>query len=178
MSVLRRTLVTASVIVIAGMTCTAAAFATDAAEVQADKNCSDFATWREAQDELQKDPSDPHGLDRDSDSIACESLPGAPKDNVPTTSAPPVTTTEPPATTEPPVTTEPPPATPAFADKDCADFATKAEAQAALDADRSDPHRLDADNDGLACESQFGRGSSAQQVRVHPVGGVATGGGL
>ncbi|MCE3551274.1 excalibur calcium-binding domain-containing protein [Pseudonocardia sp. RS11V-5] len=42
------------------------------------------------------------------------------------------------------------------ADRDCPDFATQAEAQAALDADPSDPERLDADNDGIACESQFG----------------------
>lgn len=38
------------------------------------------------------------------------------------------------------------------ADLDCADFAP-GEAQAALDADPSDPHNLDADGDGLACEA-------------------------
>lgn len=39
-------------------------------------------------------------------------------------------------------------------DKDCSDFATQAEAQAVLDADSSDPHRLDGrDDDGTACES-------------------------
>ncbi|MFC4005103.1 excalibur calcium-binding domain-containing protein [Prauserella oleivorans] len=37
-------------------------------------------------------------------------------------------------------------------DLDCADFGSQAEAQATLDADPSDPHRLDADNDGIACE--------------------------
>ena len=36
-------------------------------------------------------------------------------------------------------------------DLDCADFATRAEAQAALDRDPSDPNGLDADNDGIAC---------------------------
>ncbi len=35
---------------------------------------------------------------------------------------------------------------------DCADFATQAEAQAALAADPSDPNHLDADGDGVACE--------------------------
>ncbi|WP_245788147.1 excalibur calcium-binding domain-containing protein [Amycolatopsis marina] len=76
------------------------------------------------------------------------------------------------------MTSDAPPAEPVFTDKNCADFATKEEAQAVLDADRSDPHRLDGDSDGLACETRFGGGQAGQQVRVHPVGGVATGGGL
>lgn len=37
-------------------------------------------------------------------------------------------------------------------DLDCPDFATQAQAQAVFDQDPSDPHRLDADNDGIACE--------------------------
>jgi hypothetical protein len=37
-------------------------------------------------------------------------------------------------------------------DLDCADFATQQEAQAELERDPSDPHNLDADNDGIACE--------------------------
>lgn len=43
-----------------------------------DKDCSDFATQEEAQRfyESQGGPAkDPHGLDRDKDGIACESLP-------------------------------------------------------------------------------------------------------
>ena len=36
---------------------------------------------------------------------------------------------------------------------DCADFATQEEAQAEYDQDTSDPYRLDADNDGKACET-------------------------
>ncbi|MFI6585950.1 excalibur calcium-binding protein [Embleya sp. NPDC050493] len=39
-------------------------------------------------------------------------------------------------------------------DRDCADFATRELAQAAFDLDPSDPERLDADNDGLACEDR------------------------
>lgn len=42
------------------------------------------------------------------------------------------------------------------ADKDCSDFATQAEAQAFFIANggpTSDPHRLDSEGDGLACES-------------------------
>jgi excalibur calcium-binding domain-containing protein len=39
------------------------------------------------------------------------------------------------------------------ADRDCSDFSTQQEAQAVLNQDPSDPNRLDADNDGVACES-------------------------
>lgn len=40
------------------------------------------------------------------------------------------------------------------ADKDCDDFKFQEDAQAVLDANKSDPNRLDGnDNDGLACES-------------------------
>jgi hypothetical protein len=59
-------------------------------------------------------------------------------------------------------------------DKDCADFASQADAQAALDADLSDPDNLDADTDGIACEQHFG--APGQQVEVYPTGGVDTGG--
>jgi hypothetical protein len=46
-------------------------------------------------------------------------------------------------------------ASPAFAqaDLDCADFTNQEEAQAVFDQDPSDPNNLDADNDGIACES-------------------------
>jgi hypothetical protein len=60
-------------------------------------------------------------------------------------------------------------------DRDCADFVSQADAQAALDADLSDPDHLDADVDGIACEDHFG--NAGQQVQVHPSGGVDTGGG-
>ena len=43
---------------------------------------------------------------------------------------------------------------------DCADFATQEEAQAALDADESDPNNLDADNDGIACEANNPAGNA------------------
>lgn len=49
------------------------------------------------------------------------------------------------------------------ADLDCADFATQAEAQAELDADPSDPHGLDGDGDGIACESLPGDDDDATQ---------------
>jgi hypothetical protein len=41
----------------------------------------------------------------------------------------------------------------AATDCNCADFDTQAEAQACLNADHSDPFRLDANNDGIACAS-------------------------
>jgi len=37
-------------------------------------------------------------------------------------------------------------------DRDCRDFAFQEDAQAQFNRDRSDPFRLDADNDGIACE--------------------------
>lgn len=45
----------------------------------------------------------------------------------------------------------PPP--PADGDYDCSDFDSHEQAQAVLDQDPSDPYRLDADDDGIACES-------------------------
>jgi micrococcal nuclease len=42
---------------------------------------------------------------------------------------------------------------PVTRDLNCKDFKTQREAQAVLDADPSDPHRLDRDKDGIACES-------------------------
>jgi hypothetical protein len=38
-------------------------------------NCSDFSAQEESQAVYDQDPSDPNGLDRDNDGIACETLP-------------------------------------------------------------------------------------------------------
>jgi Excalibur calcium-binding domain len=69
-------------------------------------------------------------------------------------------------------------ATPASAqdDQNCADFPSQAAAQAHLRQDPSDPDRLDADNDGLACENYQGypEGSARDET---PVGAVSGGGG-
>lgn len=43
--------------------------------VNSDCNCSDFATQADAQAVLDAFEGDPHGLDRDKDGVACESLP-------------------------------------------------------------------------------------------------------
>ncbi|MEM0979056.1 MAG: excalibur calcium-binding domain-containing protein [Cyanobacteria bacterium P01_H01_bin.58] len=42
--------------------------------VNSDCNCSDFSSWSKAQTVLNAFPGDPHGLDRDNDGEACESL--------------------------------------------------------------------------------------------------------
>jgi LPXTG-motif cell wall-anchored protein len=47
-------------------------------------------------------------------------------------------------------------------DLDCSDFDTQREAQAHLTRHPGDPDRLDADNDGFACESLPGGGGDAQ----------------
>ncbi len=80
-------------------------------------------------------------------------------------------------------------------DLDCRDFATQQEAQAVFNADRSDPNRLDGDNDGIACEDNPGGdgtspggdgaandgaandGAGGGQVEQRPSGGVAAGDG-
>jgi len=43
-------------------------------------------------------------------------------------------------------------------DTDCSDYSTQAQAQAVLEADMSDPNGLDADDDGIACETLPGGG--------------------
>ena len=56
----------------------------------------------------------------------------------------------------PPPPTAPPPPCPYPPDRNCGDFSTQAEAQAcfiAAGGPARDPHRLDGDNDGIACES-------------------------
>ena len=64
-------------------------------------------------------------------------------------------------------------------DRDCDDFATQQEAQAAFDNSSGDPYRLDEDNDGRACE-WLPSGSDTTvsgQVRYVPQGGLDTGDG-
>jgi LPXTG-motif cell wall-anchored protein len=51
-----------------------------------DQNCSDFPSQAAAQAHLRADPSDPDGLDGDSDGIACEGNP-APFDRTPVVAA-------------------------------------------------------------------------------------------
>ncbi len=60
---------------------------------------------------------------------------------------------QPSTTTTPRPNARPSTAKPSKHDYDCKDFRTQREAQAVLDADPSDPYRLDRDKDGKACES-------------------------
>ncbi|MEV7093116.1 excalibur calcium-binding domain-containing protein [Amycolatopsis sp. NPDC051045] len=93
-------------------------------------------------------------------------------------------------------------ATPLVGDKNCPDFQYQEDAQAVLDATPGDPNDLDRDKNGIACESLPHRPkqsttatstakkpthsasktatkkpATGSQVKVKPVGGVATGGG-
>lgn len=54
-------------------------FVAPAAPPVEDLDCGDFDTQEEAQEVLDADPSDPHGLDGDGDGVACEHLPSAGK---------------------------------------------------------------------------------------------------
>jgi Excalibur calcium-binding domain len=75
------------------------------------------------------------------------------------------------------------------ADRDCPDFASQSEAQAAFNAVPGDPERLDADNDGIACEdyaypaaststsAPTGTSGTGGQVSTVPAGAVAAGDG-
>ncbi len=73
----------------------------------------------------------------------------------------------------------------AATDRDCPDFASQAEAQAAFDAVPGDPERLDANDNGIACENEDyaaapateTTGSTGSQVSTRPVGAVAAGDG-
>ena len=141
-------------------------------------NCSDFNTWLEAQAFYESEggpASDPHRLDRDGDGVACQSLPGAPGNEsnsnasaqpTPTPTTAPSQTAVPPTPTlaETPVPTLTPatptptaaPASETFQDRNCSDFDTWQEAQAFFESEGgpgSDPHRLDGNGDGIACQS-------------------------
>jgi hypothetical protein len=63
-------------------------------------------------------------------------------------------------------------------DRDCPDFSSRAEAQAAYDADPSDPERLDADDDGEACEDyDYGDSGEPETGTTRVPKRVETGGG-
>ena len=106
-----------------------------------DRSCDDFATWWDAQNfyNAAGGPEiDPHELDGDGDGIACQSLPGAPADAAASGSDE------------------------EFLDRNCSDFDSWQDAQdffVAAGGPDSDPHRLDSNGDGNACESLPGFGS-------------------
>ena len=121
-----------------------------------DLNCDDFATQAEAQAELERDPSDPNGLDANDNGEACEDVfddaggggGGANRqsgqgnrnrDRAPAAE---------------PTPDQPDDSAPTDGTR-CQDFASQSEAQDALDADPALEARLDRDGDGRACEKAF-----------------------
>jgi uncharacterized membrane protein YgcG len=62
-------------------------------------------------------------------------------------------------------------------DLDCGDFPNQQQAQAELDKDRSDPHGLDGDNDGIACEDLPDGGTSDGGSKSSGGNNGTTGGG-
>lgn len=117
-------------------------------------NCEDFATQTRAQRILDRDPSDPNQLDGNNNGEACEEFFEG------TDSAAP---TEPAA----PAPDEPADDDTAQPDRfDCEDFTSPARPQRILERDPSDPHDLDANRDGEACEEFF---ASADEVQDAPL---------
>src|SRR5215213_9666794 len=70
----RRSLVIVAILVFVSSFAVISVYAHKAA-AQDILNCSSFATQEEAQAELDRNPSDPNGLDGDDDGSACEDLP-------------------------------------------------------------------------------------------------------
>lgn len=106
-------------------------------------NCEDYETQAAAQRNLDRNPDDPNGLDGNNDGQACEEFfEGTDGGGAPTPNR------ERPAQEDT--------AQPAPADRfDCADFTSRARPQRILDRFPSDPHGLDANGDGVACEEFF-----------------------
>ena len=163
--------------------------------------CSSYRYQEDAQAAL---TAGGHGnLDGDSDGIACESLPHRGTTTAPVASKPVVSkpaastpaTKHTGTTTTRAVSSSASSTRSAITDLDRGDFTTQAQAQRVLDRDSSDPNRLDADHDGVACESYaYGTTSSSSvrpvadtssatadspvpQVGTVPVGAVAAGDG-
>ncbi len=150
---MRRLLYIATLSLVASLLFAPAALAQTPAEGDL-YDCGDFTYQEDAQAQLL--PGDPYGLDDDDDGMACDTLPsrGAGGD-----------------------------AGGAgggaggggggqAADVDCADV-TFEEAQAILAADPTDPNRLDADNDGIACEVDDGATAPAAQTQYEPTPATA-----
>ncbi|WP_328304911.1 excalibur calcium-binding domain-containing protein [Actinomycetospora sp. NBC_00405] len=164
------------------------------------KNCDDFRYQEDAQAVYDEDTTDPNKLDgKDDDGRACESLPSREAitdvsledDDAPVEPAPSTRHSSTGHTRSAEETSHE--SSTSTRDRDCADFDSQTEAQAVLDDDPSDPERLDADDDGIACES-FGYADEVETVPAavteddsasddhdstpaYPVGGVEAGDG-
>lgn len=125
-----------------------------------DKDCGGFGSQAEAQDffEANGGPgSDEHGLDADGDGQACDTHFGSEGggDAAATVAAS------------------------SIGDKDCGDFGSQAEAQTFFTGNggpASDRHRLDADDDGQACEDHFG-GDNASRAEARMINAGTPGAG-
>jgi Excalibur calcium-binding domain len=145
-----------------------------------DLDCADFANQEDAQAVLERDPSDPNGLDADNDGIACEELAGggggggdgeldcadfatqqeaqAELDRDPSDPNNLDADADGVACETNPYGTGGGGGEGGGGDLDCADFTTQRAAQREFAKDRTDPNNLDADNDGRACEELIGEG--------------------
>ena len=109
-----------------------------------DWDCVDFVTWREAQTFflMEGGPADdPHRLDTNGDGVACESLVESPLDGIANAGDTIRTSTE---------------QEDAFVDRNCGDFISWQHAQDFFLAEGGpddDPHRIDGNGNGVACES-------------------------
>lgn len=116
-----------------------------------DKNCEDFSSQPEAQAHLDGQVGDLDGLDDDNDGMACDTYNyGSTGTGASDASGPSVTVAAASDDDSASVTVGA-----SADDKDCADFATQAEAQTFFTSNggpATDSHRLDADDDGIACE--------------------------
>jgi hypothetical protein len=110
-------------------------------------DCASFGSQESAQTELERDPSDPSNLDGDDDGEACEIYDYGNGGGGGGDDG----------------------------ELDCADFATQEEAQAEFDKDTSDPNRLDADNDGKACEELPSDGEDGPPIDPDPEGTTPAG---
>ena len=136
------------------------------------RGCADFAAWWEAQNfylDAGGPERDAYGLDRDGDGIACPSLPGAPDDGADATSTPPAAATPTPTPT-PTITTTPMPES-GFVDRDCGDFGDWAAAQSFFERAGGpgvDPHSLDHNGDGVACQGLPGAPGDGSDAATPP----------
>lgn len=134
-------------------------FSTGLHNVQAaNKNCDDFATWKEAQQYFESHGGSPtnnvDGLDRDHDGMACDSKKDAPKDWSWEKAHPEGTQNGQKDETNQGGTQQGGQAE----DKDCGDFATQEEAQQYFEShggsSTNNVNGLDRDHDGMACEDE------------------------
>lgn len=121
-----------------------------AAKTGGDLDCIDFSSQKAAQAKLEDKPSDANKLDVDNDGIACQIVPVPYEDG---------------ASDRTPVAEAK-----SAAKLDCADFEYQQEAQMILLRDGSDPHKLDDDGNGLACEKELpGFTANEEVIRTAPV---------